>query len=272
MDYLAASRRHKPVCGDRVRFDIRNDDSPALLREILARRSELKRTGANGRTEVVAANFSLLAVVAATEPAPDYELADRLLCAAAGTGTEALLIWNKIDLRRKRPARLREYQRAGFEVLAVSALAGTRIRRLARRLKGQATVFAGQSGGGKSSLINSLLGCEAAAAGELSATGRTGRHTTASAAMHTLPNGGRVIDLPGVRSLMPVLTDYGDILAGYPEFSPHASECRFANCRHRNEPDCAVLAAVEAGKVPAGRHAGYLILLREFEQALRPVV
>ena len=267
--YLAASRRHKPVCGDRVRFDIRGDDSPALLSDVLPRGSELARTGANGRTEIVAANFSLLAVVTAAEPTPDYELVDRLLCAAAGAGSEALLVWNKIDLARKRPARLREYESAGFEVLPVSALAGTRIRRLARRLQHQVAVFAGQSGGGKSTLINSLLRREVAAAGDLTATRKLGRHTTASAAMYTLPNGGRVMDLPGVRSLMPVLTDYGDILAGYPEFSPYAGECRFANCRHRNEPGCAVLAAVEAGKVPAGRHAGYLVLLREFEQMNR---
>ncbi len=253
-----------------MRFDIRNDDSPTLLRDILPRESELARTAANGRTEVVAANFSLLAVVAAAEPAPDYELLDRLLCAAAGAGAESAMVWNKIDLQRKQPARLREYQAAGFEVLPVSALASTRIRRLARRLKRQVTVFAGQSGGGKSTLINGLLQREVAVTGELSATGRMGRHTTASAAMHTLPNGGRVIDLPGVRSLMPVLTDYGDILAGYPEFSPYERECRFANCRHRNEPDCAVLAAVKAGKLPSGRYASYLILLREFEAASRP--
>ena len=264
LDYLAASRRHKPVCGDRVRFDIRGDDSPALLRDVLPRRSKLARTGANWRTEVVAANFSLLAVVAAAEPLPDYGLVDRLLC--AGAGVDALLIWNKIDLGRKRPARLREYESAGFEVLPVSALAGAGMRRLERRLKNEVTVFAGQSGGGKSTLINSLLKREVAAAGELSASGRLGRHTTASAAMHKLPNGARVMDLPGVRSLMPVLAQHGDILAGYPEFSPYVEKCRFANCRHHKEPGCAVLAAVEAEKVPTGRYAGYLALLREFEE------
>ena len=266
LDYLAASRRHKPVCGDRVRFDVRGDDSPALLNDVLPRDSELARAGANWRTEVIAANFSLLAVVAAAEPLPDYELADRLICAAARSGTEALLVWNKIDLGRKRPARLREYERAGFEVLSVSALAGTRMRNLARRLKERVTVFAGQSGSGKSTLINALLRRKVAAAGNLSAGARQGRHTTASAAMHTLPNGARVMDLPGVRSLMPVLDNHADLLAGYPEFSPYAAECRFANCRHRKEPGCAVLAAVAAGRIPAGRYAGYLALLREFER------
>ena len=268
--YLAASRRHKPVCGDRVRFEVREDDSPALLREIAPRDSELARTAANRRSEVVAANFSLVAVVAAVEPAPDYELVDRLLCAAAGAGAGSLIVWNKIDLGGRWPARLREYESAGFDVLAVSALAGTRTRRLARRLKDQVTVFAGQSGGGKSTLINRLLGRQAAAAGDLSARARLGRHTTASAAMYRLPGGGRVMDLPGVRSLMPVVGGYADIAAGYPEFGAFAAECRFANCRHRNEPGCAVLAAVDAGKAPAGRHAGYLALLREFEEMDRP--
>ncbi|WP_446830222.1 ribosome small subunit-dependent GTPase A [Candidatus Foliamicus sp.] len=266
LDYLAASRRHTAVCGDRVQFDTRNDDSPALLRGILPRESELARTGANGQSEVVAANFSQLAVVLAVEPAPDYELVDRLLCTAATAGAQRLLIWNKCDLSSRRPARLREYESAGFLVLRVSALAGTRIGSLARRLARQVTVFAGQSGGGKSTLVNRLLGRDVAAAGKLSAAGRLGRHTTASAAMYALSKLGRVIDLPGVRSLMPVLGDFSGLLEGFPEFSVHMSNCRFANCRHRNEPDCAVLAAVAAGQVPAGRHASYLALLRDFEQ------
>ena len=266
LPYLAASRRHKPVCGDQVRFELRSDDSPAVLRAILPRRNELSRIAARGRTEVVAANFSLLAIVAAPEPAPDYELVDRLLCAAAGSGAEGLIVWNKLDLGRRKPRRLREYEAAGFEVVAVSALTGARIRRLRRRLKAHTSVLAGQSGGGKSTLVNALLGREAAAAGKLSEKARRGRHTTAAAAMYTLPAGGRVMDLPGVRSLMPVLTDYAQLQAGFPEFSALAQECRFANCRHRNEPGCAVLEAVAAGRLPAGRHAGYLALLREFEE------
>ena len=265
LPYLAASRRHKPVCGDQVRFERRDDDSPALLRAILPRRNELSRTAARGRTEIVAANFSLLAIVAAPEPAPDYELVDRLLCAAVGSGAEGLIVWNKIDLGRGKPMRLREYEAAGFEIVAVSALAGTRMRRLRRRLKAHVSVLAGQSGGGKSTLVNALLGEEAAAAGELSEKARRGRHTTASAAMYSLHGGGRVMDLPGVRSLMPVLSDYGELQAGFPEFSALAQECRFANCRHRNEPGCSVLDAVAAGRLPGGRHAGYLALLREFE-------
>ena len=263
LPYLAASRRHKPVCGDDVRFEIRADDSPAVLRAILPRSNELARIAANGRTEVVAANFSLLAIVAAPEPAPDYELVDRLLCAAAGA--EALIVWNKVDLSRTLPGRLREYDDAGFRIVPVSALAGKGIRQLKRRLTGQIAVFAGQSGAGKSTLINALLRREAAAAGDLSTRARLGRHTTASAALYSLPGGGRLMDLPGVRSLMPALGDYGDLTAGYPEFAPFAAECRFANCRHRNEPGCAVLEAVKAGRLPPGRHAGYLALLREFE-------
>ena len=266
LPYLAASRRHRPVCGDQVRFELRADDSPAVLRAILPRRNKLSRAAGRGRTEVVAANFSLLAIVAALEPAPDYELVDRLLCAAAGSEAEGLIVWNKLDLGRRKPARLREYEAAGFEIVAVSALTGARIRRLRRRLKAHTSVLAGQSGGGKSTLVNALLGHEAAAAGELSERARRGRHTTAAAAMYSLPGGGRVMDLPGVRSLMPVLTDYAELQAGFPEFSALAQECRFANCRHRNEPGCAVLEAVAAGRLPAGRHAGYLALLREFEE------
>ena len=266
LPYLVASRRHKPVCGDEIRFELRADDSPALLRATLPRRNELSRAAARERTEVVAANFSLLAIVAAPEPAPDYELVDRLLCAAAGSGAEGLIVWNKIDLERGKPTRLREYEAAGFEAVAVSALTGARLAPLRRRLKAHTSVLAGQSGGGKSTLVNALLGRKAAAAGELSDKARQGRHTTAAAAMYSLPGGGRVMDLPGVRSLMPVVTGYGELQAGFREFAPFAQECRFANCRHRNEPGCAVLEAVAAGRLPPGRHAGYLALLREFEE------
>ncbi len=265
LPYLAVSRRHKPVCGDEVRFEVRADDSPALLREIAPRRNELARIASNGRTEVVAANFSLLVIVAAPEPLPDYELADRLLCAAASAQADSLVVWNKIDLSGKKPARLREYGAAGFDVLPVSALSGARIRRLRRRLAAHTSVFAGQSGGGKSTLINALLGREAAAAGDLSEKRRHGRHTTASAAMYSLPGGGRVMDLPGIRSLMPTISDYGELSAGFPEFAAFAAKCRFANCRHRNEPGCAVLDAAGKGQLPPGRHAGYLALLREYE-------
>ena len=266
LPFLAASRRHQPVCGDRITFELRADDSPALLRAILPRRNELARTAARGRTELVAANFTLLAIVAAPEPAPDYELVDRLLCAAAGSSAEGLIIWNKLDLKREKPKRLREYESAGFDIVTVSALTGARVGRLRRGLGKHTSVLAGQSGGGKSTLVNALLGQEAATAGELSEKGRLGRHTTAAAALYSLPGGGRIMDLPGVRSLMPVLSDYGELQAGFPEFSGPAQECRFANCRHRNEPGCCVLEAVAAGRLPAGRHAGYLALLREFEE------
>ena len=265
MPYLAPSRRHKPVCGDEVRFELRPDDSPALLRAIVPRRNELARIAGRGRTEVVAANFSLLVVVAAPEPAPDYELVDRLLCAASGAGSGSLIVWNKLDLDRGKPARLREYEAAGFELVAVSALTGARIGRLRRRLKKHTSVLAGQSGGGKSTLVNALLGQKAAAEGDLSDKARLGRHTTASAALYALPGGGQVMDLPGLRSLMPALRDFGELQAGFPEFSAPAQECRFANCRHRNEPGCAVLEALAAGRLPAGRHAAYLALLSEFE-------
>ena len=265
--YLAASRRHKPVCGDRARLEIRADDSPALLRAILPRRNELARTAPNGSVEVVAANFSLLAVVAAPQPVPDCELIDRLLCAAAQADAGRLVLWNKIDLDGSLPARLGEYAAAGFEMFAVSALAGAGIAPLRRRLAEHVTVLAGQSGAGKSTLVNALLGSAVAAAGPLSDKADLGRHTTASAAMYRLANGGQVMDLPGVRSLMPVLGGYRDVAAGFPEFARHAAECRFANCRHRSEPGCAVLAAVATGRVPAGRHASYLALLREFEEA-----
>ena len=182
-------------------------------------------------TEIVAANFSLLAIVAAPEPAPDYELIDRLLCAAAGSGADALLVWNKIDLIRRKPARLREYEAAGFRVLAVSALKGTRLGRLRRQLKAHRSVLAGQSGGGKSTLVNALLGRAVAAAGKLSDKARAGppqrprrrrctRCRAAAASWTSL----------AFRSLMPALTDYSGLAAGYPEFAGPAQKCRFANC------------------------------------------
>lgn len=265
LPYLAASRRHKPVCGDEVRFEVRADDSPALLQAILPRSNELARLANNGRREVVAANFSLLAVVAAPEPAPDYELIDRLLCAAAGARAEAVIVWNKIDISSARPARLLEYEAAGFALFPVSALKGSRLRRLKRRLAGQRGLLAGQSGGGKSTLVNALVGEASAVAGDLSGKGRLGRHTTASAAMYSLPDGGRITDLPGLRSLTPALKGHEDLAAGFPEFTELAQKCRFANCRHRNEPACAVLEALAAGNLPAGRHAAYLALLTEFD-------
>ena len=257
---LVRGRKLKPLSGDRVRFSVEADGT-AVIREILPRDTLLERIDSRGRAEGVAANVSLIAVVLAPEPAPDWQLVDRYLVAAALIGIDAALIRNKLDIADESVDRRTDrYRDIGYEVVATSARSRQGLATLAATLRRHRSVFVGQSGVGKSSLINALLDDEAQATGSLSRRRALGRHTTTVSVLCRLPGGGELIDSPGVRRYAPKIADSRDLAHGFVEFRPFADQCRFADCRHRNEPDCAVRAAVEAGKISPERHASYCAL------------
>ena len=251
------------VCGDRVRWRRAEDGGDGTVLELLPRKTELTRPDSRGRAEVLAANIDQVIVVCAPEPAPDPFIIDRYLAAAEIMGATALVACNKADLPDARGIEsLAEFQAVGYPVLRVSALAREGLDALRAQLAGHCSILVGQSGVGKSSLLNALVpGMDVATAQVSTATGE-GRHRTTATTLYALPGGGSLLDSPGVRDFAPALGDPRLAAAGFRELVGAAEHCRFANCRHMKEPGCAVKDGVASDVISARRYESYRRLLR----------
>jgi ribosome biogenesis GTPase len=268
---MLARRRLKVVCGDRVLWRPAPGDD-AEVTERLPRDNELTRPDSRGRTEVLAANLTALAVVCAPRPEPDLFMIDRYLAAAEQMGARGLVVMNKTDLAGAADLadRLATYRRVGYPVLRASALEGFGLDHLAAGLAGETAIVVGQSGVGKSSLINALCPDAAMDTAALSEASDEGRHTTTASVLHALPGGGALIDSPGVRDYAPGLVAREDVQAGFREFADPAASCRFSNCIHLQEPVCQVKAAVASGAIDPRRYESYRRLVRLVDQLGRP--
>jgi ribosome biogenesis GTPase len=208
---------------------------------------------------VLASNLDTVAVVAAIEPQPDWFVVDRYVAAAENIAAAAIVVLNKTDLPHDAPDTepLTDYANSGYPVVTTSASSGKGLDELAVLLRDQTAIVVGQSGVGKSSIINALVqDAEQKTAGISGSTGE-GRHTTVNSVMLELPGGGRVIDSPGVRDFAPAIDSVDEVIRGFREISETGEQCRFANCRHLQEPDCAVKAAVESGDIAIRRYESY---------------
>jgi ribosome biogenesis GTPase len=263
----ATGRELQFACGDQVHcaYDARHVQWQ--LDAVAPRRSALYRTNSRGRPELVAANLDCLAVVLAPLPQPDLFVVDRYLAAAHSAGLSALLLANKADLEFSPPVRaeLAAYTAAGCELLSCCAASGAGLAALRARLQNQRSMLVGQSGVGKSSLLRALVPGADAAVGEL-LKGDEGRHTTSVSCLHELPGGGALIDSPGVRDFAPALEYLDARTLGFAEVALLAPRCRFADCAHLQEPDCAIRAAVDDGSMSARRYESYRRLYRLHQQ------
>lgn len=266
--YLISGRRLRAVCGDLVEFVAAQPGEPALVTAVLPRRNELQRqAGAGQPPEVIAANISHLLLVLAPVPEPELFVADRYLCAAALLGAEAAVVWNKDDLGLEPPPAVAGYAGLGYPLTRVSGTRGTGLPALVDWLGSGTGVLVGQSGVGKSSLLNCLAPAAAAATGSLSRTTGEGRHTTTASVLHRLAGGGRLIDTPGVRDFVPAIPDRRRIGGGFREIAREAAGCRFLDCSHLREPGCAVQAALEQGRLDPRRFESYRRLMNLASQA-----
>jgi ribosome biogenesis GTPase len=256
---LAPSRGLRFVCGDRVRFTAAGDE--AHVTAVEPRRGLLERQPDRpGRPEPIAANLTHVLVLLAPRPVPDLEVADRYLAAALLIGATAAIGWNKTDLGPP-PLALAPYAAAGHPVFPLGAHAGTGLEALRAWLAGGTVLVVGQSGVGKSSLLNRLVPAAGSTTGELSAGTGEGRHTTTATRMFPL-GAGWLADTPGVRDFVPALPAPRDVARGFGELAALAPGCRFPDCLHVEEPGCAVKAALATGRIDARRYASYQALLK----------
>ncbi len=249
-------RHLSPVVGDNVDWN-REPDGTGTMEKIRPRMTTLRRLDSRGRPEVVAANLSQLVVVLAAHPSPDWFLLDRYLCAAELAGLAAVIVYNKIDLVDAPPRELAVYRGLGYFTAPTSARANSGLEALEETLRGQRSTFIGQSGVGKSSLFNALLGDTVQRVGRLSGKLRQGRHTTTTAVLHRHPGGAELIDSPGARNYAPFITATGEVQRGFREIAARSVNCRFDDCTHRAEPDCTVKSALSDGAIDRGRYENY---------------
>lgn len=245
----------KPIVGDRVTLEIQPEDGTGYLLDIAPRRNQLVRPAVS--------NLDLVVVVAScAPPKTDPFLIDKVFAIAAYKELGMLLIINKTDLDDG--ADLAEiYHKAGIDTLPVSAETGDGIDALRERLHGRTAAFAGNSGVGKSSLLNRLDGRFGAQVGDISDRIGRGRHTTRHVELMPLAGGGYIADTPGFSSFETEQMDLvlaKDLQYAFPEFAPYLGKCRFTGCAHVKEKGCAVIAAVEAGKIALSRHESYIKL------------
>ena len=258
-----SGRKHSIVCGDRVRCE-RESANEILIVEVLPRRTLLARANLRGASEPVVANITQLVVVVASLPAPDFFIVDRYLCAATAAGIAGVIAVNKSDLGEPLDAaELEAYTNAGYSHLACSAKVGAGLAALKQALTGAISVLVGQSGVGKSSLVSALLPGSQITTGDLMRE-EEGRHTTTASRAYPLDPGGTLIDSPGVRDFAPAIDQLDNRTLGFPEVDRLAAGCRFQDCRHMQEPDCAVIAAVENGSLRARRYESYRRLRRRY--------
>lgn len=254
--------------GDRVTVE-RLGDGSCRITEVLPRHSRLSRHSmAKRREQVLAANVDQVAAVfSAARPEPDVRLLDRLLAVAELHDLPSLIVVNKTDLAEHGnvPPEFAAYATIGYPVLPTCAKSGAGLDVLEERLAGRITVFTGPSGVGKTSILNALvpdLDLRVGAVGDRS--GR-GKHTTSAGLLIPIPGGGYLADTPGIQYFEPAGVDPADLAHAFREFRPLVDDCRFADCRHRAEPGCAVRDAVEEGSLYEHRFDSYLSLLEAAE-------
>jgi ribosome biogenesis GTPase len=252
--------------GDLVNFEMEPNSGNGVIDKLHERKNYIIRKSINlsRQSQIIAANMDqAFLVVTLASPRTSLGFIDRFLATAEAYHIPSTLIFNKLDLFNEAGLEILDeyksiYENIGYPCYAVSALEGTNMQKLEDLLKGKTTLFSGHSGVGKSSLINALLPGRDIKTGEVSESSDKGQHTTTFAEMHTLPFGGYLIDTPGIRELGIFDIRPEELGHYFREIRDRMQYCKFHNCRHINEPGCAVMKAVEEGEIELSRYESYL--------------
>lgn len=270
------------ACGDRILVQriIQRDDSPVTIDNsesshvvvaIQQRDNLLTKTGFGGSIKAVAANIGQLVIVAAVQPRPNPYLIDRYLAAAENLPARSVIVINKADLITDDADGLHtlaeSYSKIGYPVIFTSVKLDKGIDELSHLLQHTTSILVGLSGVGKSSIVKEILPDESIRIGDTSSATGEGKHTTTVSALYHLDAAGAadgiIIDSPGVRDFSPTFSSVDEITRGFRDIREHTGHCRFSNCSHRNEPGCALVAAVNRGDISQQRFASYLRMIDE---------
>ena len=246
------------VAGDRVLFQKVEGDE-GVVTAVYPRKTELKR-----QDRLIAANIDQLWLVVAIEPHYQFELIDRYLIMAENSNLPINIIVNKIELSiddNQLSNDFSHYIDLGYDVHFLSVKNKTNLEKLKKSLVDRSHIFLGQSGVGKSSLINSLIPDLDLRVNEISTKSKLGKHTTTNTTIYHIPSGGDLIDSPGIREFQLDDLTEKQIVNGFREFKSLIGKCRFRNCQHINEPNCAIKKAIESGNINSSRYESYLNIL-----------
>jgi ribosome biogenesis GTPase len=249
-----------------VDFEMEPEQGTGVVTNLIQRKNYIIRKSINlsKQAQIIAANLDLaLLVVTLASPRTSLGFIDRFLVTAEAYGIPACLIFNKLDLFSDEGLLILAdyqsvYEKIGYPCYSVSAMEGTNIDKVQNLLKDKVTLFSGHSGVGKSSLINQLLPDLDLRTNMISDWSDKGMHTTTFAEMFELPQGGYIIDTPGIRELGVIDIEKQELSHFFPEMRARLNQCRFNNCRHINEPGCAILEAIEEGEIAPSRYDSYL--------------
>ena len=263
----------RPCCGDLVAFE-KGRNRGNVVTAILPRRNEFARANQMLQKQVIAANLDQVLVVIAPQPLPSQDLVERYLVAIHSLGIEPLIIVNKSELLQREAldhrnplGHIDDYRSLGYRVILTSCKTEHGLDQLRPQLHDRVSIFVGQSGVGKSSLIKALVPDIDIQIGDLSEASGKGKHTTTATRMYQIADdgepGGRLIDSPGVWEYGLWEIEASELAFGFVEFREHLQGCRFNDCLHDQEPDCAVKAARDSGAILPWRYEAYLRLLSQ---------
>lgn len=275
---LSGIKSTNPVTvGDIVDFDIEENSKNGIITNIHERKNYIIRKSVNlsKQTHIIAANIDQVFLLVTLEDPPTFtSFIDRFLATAEAYSIPAILIFNKIDLYNKELLEQKQkleniYRDIGYECIDISATNNINIGKLKIMMKDKVSMFSGHSGVGKSTLINTIHPELDLKIAETSTQHKQGQHTTTFAEMYSLPFGGYIIDTPGIKGFGVVDFSKEEIGDFFPEIFALKQNCKFNNCLHVNEPDCAVKKAAEKGEIAASRYLSYLQLLEDEQENYR---
>ena len=272
---LRGIRSTNPVAvGDRVTFSRASEEGMAYITEIDERRNYVIRRSSNlsKQSHILAANIDrVLLLVTMARPETSTTFIDRFLASAEAYAVPVSIVFNKMDdlseSELERVEALQQlYETVGYACHRLSALTGEGLETLAEVLQDKTTLLAGHSGVGKSTLLNQLVPEAGARTAQVSEAHGTGMHTTTHSELFELPGGGALIDIPGVKGFGTFNLEPEEVTHYFPEIFRISRDCRFDNCTHTHEPGCAVLQALEEGRVALSRYTSYLSILGDKEE------